>query len=160
MLHSSATILKYLIVTHVRLQLTNLCTMPTSKKISAQEYKQWLDAAFIGSPADARSHCEQTISPNYLRFQAGGDRTDFERAVEKVAFFRANSRKWESKVHFFSQDENKIAARLICNIAVGDQPEKCIELMFMADLDDKGRYESVWEQTAEYSGMNEGRNRT
>jgi hypothetical protein len=132
--------------------------MPTTKKISAQEFKTWLDGAFIGNPADARSHCEQTMSPNYLRFQAGGDRTDFERAVEKVAFFRANSRKWETRVHFFSQDDNKIAARLICNIAIGDQPEKCMELMFMAELDYKGRYESVWEQSAEYAGVNEERN--
>ncbi|CAL5870479.1 uncharacterized protein PFLUO_LOCUS4716 [Penicillium psychrofluorescens] len=134
--------------------------MPATKKISAEEFKQWVDAAFIGSPADARSHCEQTMSPNYLSFQAGGDRTDFERAVAKIAYCRENGKKWETKVCFFSQDENKIAARLLCNIAIGDQPEKCMELMYMAELDDKGRFESIWEQSAEYSGTNEEINRT
>lgn len=125
--------------------------MAATKKISPQEFKEWLDGAFVGDPAAARSWCQQTMSPNYLRYQAGGDRTDFERAVEKVTLFRTICKKWESSVEFFAQDNNKIAVRLICDLLIGEGPEKKMELMFMAELDEQGRYEYVWEQSSDYT---------
>jgi len=95
------------------------------------------------------------MNTKFLRFAAGGDRTDFERAVEKVGFFRANCKKWDSEVKFFAQDGNKIAGRLICHIAVGEDPEKKMELMFMAELDEMGRYLNLWEQAADYGNGEE-----
>lgn len=124
--------------------------MTTIKKVSAAEFKEWIDGVFIGDPAAARSWCESTISPNYLRFQAGGDRTDFERAVEKVNLFRAVCKKWVTVVKFYAQEENRVAARLMCDMRMADGPERKMELMFMAELDDKGRFEYVWEQSSDY----------
>jgi hypothetical protein len=125
--------------------------MTAVKKISAADFKEWLDGAFIGDPAAARSWCERTMSPNYLRLQAGGDRTDFERAVEKITLFRTVCKKWATSVKFFVQEENRIAARVMCEVLVGDGPERKMELMFMGELDDKGRYEYVWEQSSDYT---------
>lgn len=56
---------------------------------------------------------------------------------------------------FFAQDGNKIAARLILYIAVGENPEKKMELMFMAELDEAGRYLNLWEQATHYLGGEE-----
>lgn len=118
--------------------------MATSE-ITPEQFKEWLDGAFIGDPAAAREYCERTMSPNYLRFHAGGGRTDFEKAVEKVTLFRTICRKWEVKVNFFVQQENRIAVRCTINMAIGDGEEQEMELMFMADRDAQGRYENVWE---------------
>lgn len=85
------------------------------------------------------------MSPNYLRFHAGGGRTDFEKAVEKVRLYRTICRKWEVKVNFFVQQENRVAVRCTINMAIGDGEEQEMELMFMADRDAQGRYENVWE---------------
>jgi hypothetical protein len=124
----------------------------SSNKYTAEDLKAFLDGSFIGDPAEARSFCEQHMNPNLVRFAAGGDRTDFERAVEKVGFFRANCKRWDIEVKFFAQDGNKIAARLICYIAVGEDPEKKMELMLMAELDEAGRFTNLWEQAADYLG--------
>jgi hypothetical protein len=125
--------------------------MPAVKKLSAAEFKEWLDGAFIGDPAASRTWCEQTMSPNYFRLQAGGDPTDFERAVEKVTLFRTVCKKWETVVKFYVQEENRIAARVLCDMLVGDGLPKKMELMFMGELDDKGRFEYVWEQSSDYA---------
>lgn len=125
--------------------------MATVKKLSAAEFKEWLDGAFIGDPAAARSWCERTMSPNYLRLQAGGDRTDFERAVEKANLYRTVCKKWATVVKFYVQEENRIAARVVCQVLVGDGPERKMELMFMGELDDNGRFEYVWEQSSDYT---------
>ncbi|KAJ5159670.1 uncharacterized protein N7482_006674 [Penicillium canariense] len=127
--------------------------MSTSKKISPEEFKKFLDNVFVGNPDDARSFCESTISPSYLRFMAGGDKTDFQRAVEKVAYFREKCHTWKSSIVFFAQENNKIAARLLCDLGIGDEPAKKMELMFMAELDEQGLYESVWEQATEWVGQ-------
>ena len=74
---------------------------------SSNVLMDFLNGSFVGDPADARAFCERTITPNFIRLQAGGDKTDFERAVEKVAFFRANA-KWDLALKFFTQDGNKI----------------------------------------------------
>jgi hypothetical protein len=124
--------------------------MSPTKKHTTQDLKAFLHGSFFGDPAEARSFCEQKMNPKLLRFAAGGDRTDFERAVEKVAFFRANCKRWDVEMKFFAQDGNKIAARLIGLVAIGEDPEKKIELMFMAELDEAGRYLNVWEQVADY----------
>lgn len=116
---------------------------------TAEEFKQWLDGAFIGDPKEARAYCEQTMSPNYLRFSAGGGRTDFEKAVEKVTMFRTICRKWELKVHFVVQQGNRIATRCTVNMIIGDGKEQNMELMFMAERDADGKYENVWELSKE-----------
>jgi hypothetical protein len=85
------------------------------------------------------------MSPNYLRFSAGGGRTDFERAVEKVTLFRTICRKWEAPVNFIVQEGNKIAVRCTVSMIIGDSPEQNMELMFMAERDNEGRFENVWE---------------
>ncbi|CAI7664142.1 unnamed protein product [Penicillium crustosum] len=120
--------------------------MSSTKRYTAQDLKAFLDGTFTGDPTEARS---------FFRFAAGGDRTDFERGVEKVGFFRANCKKWDAEVKFFAQDEDKIAARLIVYIAVGDDPEKKMELMFMAELDEAGRFLNLWEQATENLGGEE-----
>lgn len=118
--------------------------MPLSP-ITAQEFEEWLNGAFIGDPNEARAFCERTMSPNYLRLSAGGGRTDFEKAVEKVTLFRTISRKWVAPVNFIVQEGNKIAVRLTVNMIIGDAPEQNMELMFMAERDAEGRFETVWE---------------
>ena len=85
------------------------------------------------------------MSPNYLRLQAGGGRTDFETAVAKVANFRTIFRKWVAPVEFLVQEGSKIAVRLNCEMIMGDEPEAKMELMFMAERDEQGRFEKVWE---------------
>ncbi|CRG87117.1 hypothetical protein PISL3812_04132 [Talaromyces islandicus] len=125
--------------------------MPAIKKLSAAEFKEWLDGAFTGDPAAARTWCERTLSPNYLRLQAGGEQTDFERAVEKVTLFRTVCNRWATSVKFYVQEGNRVAARVICEVLVGDGPQRKIELMFMGELDDKGRFEYVWEQSSDYT---------
>lgn len=122
----------------------------TAPRITAGEFKAWLDASIVGDPNEARAFCERTMNPNFLRFAAGADRTDFERAVEKVAFFRSSPGTWDASLKLFSQDGNKIAARLIVDFAIGDEPAKKVELMFMAELDGQGRYERVWELVLPY----------
>ncbi|KPM37975.1 hypothetical protein AK830_g8606 [Neonectria ditissima] len=117
----------------------------SSSKITPQEFEEWLNGAFIGDPSEARAFCERTMSPNYLRFQAGGGRTDFEAAVQKVTNFRTICRKWVAPVDFLVQDGNKIAVRLTCVLIIGDGPEQKMELMFMAERDEQGRFENVWE---------------
>lgn len=117
--------------------------------ITAEQFKQWLDGAFIGDPKEARAYCEQTMSPNYLRFSAGGGRTDFERAVEKVTLFRTICRKWVLNVNFLVQQGNKIAVRCTVSMAIGDGDEQEMELMFMAERDADGKYENVWELSKE-----------
>ncbi|KAJ9485390.1 hypothetical protein VN97_g7967 [Penicillium thymicola] len=115
--------------------------MSSTKEYTAQDLGAFLDGSFIGDPTEARSFCEQNMNPKLVRFAAGGDRTDFEQAVEKVGFFRANCKKWDAEVKFFAQDVNKIAARLTLYIAVGEDPEKKMELMFMAELDEAASQE-------------------
>lgn len=114
-------------------------------EITAEQFKQWLDGAFIGDPNEARAYCEQTMSPNYLRLSAGGGRTDFEKAVEKVTLFRKICRKWELNVHLLVQQGNTIAVRCTVQMIIGDGEEQNMELMFMAERDAEGRYENVWE---------------
>ncbi|CRL17707.1 unnamed protein product [Penicillium camemberti] len=129
--------------------------MSSTKKYTAQDLKAFLDGTFTGDPTEARSFCEQHMNPKLVRVAAGGDRTDFERGVEKVGFFRANCKRWDAEVKFFAQDGNKIAARLIVYIAVGEDPEKHMELMFMAELDEEGRFLNLWEQATDYLGGEE-----
>lgn len=83
---------------------------------------------------------------------AGGDETNFEGAVGKVAFFRANCHTWTSSVEFFAQDGNKIAARVVCDLGMGDELAKKMEMMFMAEVDEEGKYEAVWEQITAWVG--------
>jgi hypothetical protein len=118
-------------------------------KKTAQEVQDWLEGAFHGDPAEARAHCEKTMSPNYLRFQAGGGRTDFEKAVEKITLFRTITKKWSSPVTFLVQEENTIAVQFKVDMDIGDGGEKQMELMLMATIDDLGRFENVWELTSE-----------
>jgi hypothetical protein len=122
---------------------------------SSKALLDFLDGSFIGDPADARSFCERVMNPNFLRFLAGGDRTDFECAVDKVTSFRASCKKWNVSVKFFVQEGNRISARLVGDLAVGDDPVKTMELMIMAELDEQGRFLKVWEQVAEYVGTGE-----
>ncbi|KAJ5677895.1 uncharacterized protein N7477_003528 [Penicillium maclennaniae] len=110
----------------------------------------FLNGTFVGDPADARAFCERTISPNFIRLQAGDDKTDFERAVAKIAYFRANAT-WDPSLKFFTQDGNKISGRVVFVLKVGDEPAKKLELMIMAELNEQGLYERVWEQVAEYT---------
>lgn len=119
--------------------------MADIKKISPKEFEEWLDGAMIGDPKEARAYCERTMSPNYMRFQAGGGRTDFEKAVEKVTFFRGACTKWVGAVELLVQDGRQIAVRLSCEIAIGPETPKKVELMFMAIMDEQGRFEKVWE---------------
>jgi hypothetical protein len=118
-------------------------------KKTTKEVQDWLEGAFHGDPADARAHCEKTMSPNYLRFQAGGGRTDFEQAVEKITMFRTITKKWSSPVTFLVQEENRIAVQFKVDMEIGDGGEKQMELMLMATIDDLGRFENVWELTSE-----------
>jgi hypothetical protein len=53
-------------------------------------------------------------------------------------------------VVFLVQDGNKVAARLIVEMAMGDEPEKKLELMLMAEMDDQGRFENVWELSSPF----------
>lgn len=110
----------------------------------------FLNGSFNGDPAEARAFCERVLAPNYLRLYAGGDQTDFERAVEKVTYFRANG-KLTSSLKFFVQDGNKVSGRLVGDMKIGDEPTKTMELMLMAELDDQGRFVKVWEQASEYA---------
>ena len=123
--------------------------MTAVKQISAEEFKKWLDDGCLGEAADTRSWCEASMNPNFDRIQTGVDRINFEGAVEKVTLLRGICKKWESSLEFYVQDGNKIAARLICDMDFGNGPDKK-ELMFMAELDAQGRFEKVWEQTADY----------
>ncbi|OAA73030.1 hypothetical protein LEL_08814 [Akanthomyces lecanii RCEF 1005] len=117
----------------------------SQSNITSEEFKQWLDGAFLGDPEDSRAYCEQTMSPNYLRFSAGGGRTDFEAAVAKVTLFRTICRKWALNVNFLVQEGNKIAVRCTVSMIMGEGEEQNMELMFMAERDADGRYENVWE---------------
>lgn len=128
--------------------------MATSSK-SAQQLMALINGSIIGDPAEARSFCERMMNPNFLRLKAGGDRTDFERTVENVTFLRTNCKKWDASLKFFAQEGNKISARIVCDMAIGDDPVKTSELMLMAELDDQGRLEKAWEQIAEYVGSGE-----
>lgn len=121
--------------------------MSTLKPLTPSELEEWLNGAFHGPPADARSFCERTMSPNYLRLQAGGGHTDFEQAVEKVTLFRTICRKWVAPVDFLVQEGYKIAAKFTCEMLMGDGPEAKMELMLMAERDEQGRFEKVWELT-------------
>ena len=121
-------------------------------KLTPKEFEEWLDGAFKGDPSSARSFCEQTMSPHYLRFQAGGGRTDFETAVEKVTMFRTICKKWEAEVTFLVQEENRIAAQLRVEMQIGEGEEKRMELMFMGTRDEEGRFENAWELSADLVG--------
>ncbi|KAJ5900745.1 uncharacterized protein N7473_004815 [Penicillium subrubescens] len=124
----------------------------SSPKITPEDFKSFIDQIFTGDPAEARSFAESSISPNYIRFMAGGDETNFEGAVGKVAFFRANCHTWTSSLEFFAQDGNKIAARLVCSLGMGDELAKKMEMMLMAEVDEEGKYEAVWEQISPWAG--------
>ncbi|KFX96630.1 hypothetical protein V497_05301 [Pseudogymnoascus sp. VKM F-4516 (FW-969)] len=119
------------------------------QKLTPKEFGDWLSAVFHGDPAEARAFCERTMNPNYLRLQAGGGRTDFEIAVEKVAMFRTICKKWEASVTFLVQEDNKIAAQIKMEMELGEGPEKKMELMFMGTRDDQGRFENVWELSSD-----------
>lgn len=115
----------------------------------AEGFKAWLDAAFHGPPEDARAHCQRTMKPDYQRWSAGADFTDFERAVEKVALFRSICRVWRTQIRFYMEDGPRVAARLLVDVDVG-QGESRMELMFMGEKDDQGRFWKVWEQSKVY----------
>lgn len=116
-----------------------------ASRITEKDFEEWLHGAFIGDPEQAREFCQRTMSPNYLRFSAGGGRTDFEGAVAKVARFRSLDMKVLVKVEFLVQEENNLAVRCAITMTTGQEPEKQMELMFMADRDDEGRYQNVRE---------------
>ncbi|KAM3470295.1 hypothetical protein MY8738_009805 [Beauveria namnaoensis] len=116
-------------------------------EITAKEFEEWFDGTIRGDPATSREYCQRNLSPDYVRLHAGGGRTDFEQAVEKVAHFRTICRKWEGKVNFLVQQGNKIAVRYTVNVIFGDNPEQHMELMFMAERDTQGRFQKVWELT-------------
>jgi hypothetical protein len=119
------------------------------KPLTLKDLEEWLDGGFKGDPANPRSLCERTMSPNYLHFQAGGGRTNFEKAVENVTPFRTICKKWVAPVHFLVQKEGrKIAARLSCKLLVGVTPEMKMELMYIAERDDQGKFTNFWEQLA------------
>ncbi|PYH64354.1 uncharacterized protein BO88DRAFT_408525 [Aspergillus vadensis CBS 113365] len=120
--------------------------------MTPEQFKSIWDRLFTGNPNEARSFCEEVLSPNYVRLEAGSDRTDFERAVEKITFFRQNCKKINSSLLFFAYDNKKIAARLICNFAMGDEPEKKIEVMIMVELNDEEKWVSAWELICPYLG--------
>ncbi|KAG4439616.1 hypothetical protein IFR05_004911 [Cadophora sp. M221] len=113
--------------------------------LTPQSFEAWLNGAFIGDPSEARAYCEATMSPKYHRLQAQGGVTNFEQAVEKVAFFRANCNKWVAPVEMLVQEGRTVAVRLTCDLQIGDAEEQRIELMFMAERDEEGRFEKVWE---------------
>ncbi|KAL2060230.1 hypothetical protein VTL71DRAFT_9625 [Oculimacula yallundae] len=115
------------------------------RPLTPEAFSSWLDGAFIGPPSSARAYCEATMSPNYLRLQAQGGATNFEQAVEKVTFFRTHCKKWVGKVDMLVQEGNKVAVRLTCTLHIGEDEEKVMELMFMAERDGEGRFEKVWE---------------
>ncbi|GLA03124.1 hypothetical protein AnigIFM60653_002721 [Aspergillus niger] len=105
--------------------------------MTPEQFQSTWDKVFIGNPNEARSFCEEVFNPNYVRLEAGRDRTDFERAVEKVTLFRQNCKKFNSSLPFFAQDNKKIAARVICDFKMGDEPEQKLEVMIMIELDDE-----------------------
>lgn len=113
--------------------------------LTPEAFEAWLNDAFIGDPSEARAYCEATMSPNYHRLQAHGGVTNFEQAVEKVTFFRTHCKKWVAPVEMLVQEGKKVAVRLTCNLQIGDTEEKRMELMFMAERDEEGRFEKVWE---------------
>lgn len=82
---------------------------------------------------------------------AGGDKTDFERAVEKVVYFRENYHAWTSSIEFFVQEGIRIAARLVCEMGMGGEKAKKMELMFMVEVDGEGLFEAIWEQAADWT---------
>ncbi|KAH7419726.1 hypothetical protein BKA64DRAFT_716156 [Cadophora sp. MPI-SDFR-AT-0126] len=113
--------------------------------LTPELFEAWLNGAFIGDPSEARAYCEATMSPNYHRLQAEGGVTNFEQAVEKVTFFRTHCKKWVAPVHMLVQEGKKVAVRLTCDMQIGETEEKRMELMFMAERDEQGRFEKVWE---------------
>jgi hypothetical protein len=115
------------------------------QKLTAKEVEEWMDSVFKGDPAEARVFCERTMNPKYLRFQAGGGRTDFEGAVEKVKTFRTICKKWVAPVTFLVQEDDKLAAQFKVEMQLEDGPVKKMEMMFMATRDDQGRFQNVWE---------------
>jgi hypothetical protein len=121
----------------------------TLQKLTPNEVEEWFDGAFKGDPEDARAWCERTMSPNYLRFAAGRDRTDFERAVEKVKLFRTICKKWVAPVTFLVQEENRISGQMKVEMQIGEGPEKKMELMFMATRDAQGRFENMFELSSD-----------
>ncbi|KAH7400104.1 hypothetical protein BKA64DRAFT_642258 [Cadophora sp. MPI-SDFR-AT-0126] len=120
-----------------------MSTLP--KTFTPQSFEEWLNGVFIGSPSEARAYCKATMSPNYLRLQAGGDSANFEQSVEKVTFLRANCKKWVAPVQMLIQEGRNVAVRMIVNWQVGDGEEEKAELMFMGERDEEGRFEKVWE---------------
>ncbi|KAH9204059.1 hypothetical protein DL95DRAFT_320126 [Leptodontidium sp. 2 PMI_412] len=120
--------------------------MATQPKVfTPQTFEEYLKKVFVGDPSEARAYCEATLSPDYLRLQAGGDSTDFEQTVAKVAFLRTNCRKFEAPVQLLVQEGNTLAVRMLVNWQIGDGPEEETELMFMGVRDESGRFEKVWE---------------
>lgn len=115
----------------------------------ANGFQAWLAAAMNGPPEEARAHCERTMNPDYQRWSGGADFTDFERAVEKVTLFRSICRVWRTDVRFYVEEGRQVAARLVVDMDMG-QGESRMELMFMGEKDDQGRFWKVWEQTKEY----------
>lgn len=123
-----------------------------SIRMAPEQFQSTWDKVFIGNPNEARSFCEEVLNPNYVRLEAGRDRTDFERAVEKVTLFRQNCKKFNSSLPFFAQDNKKIAARVICDFKMGDEPEQKLEVMIMIELDDEEKWVAAWEQFSPFSG--------
>ncbi|GFN20888.1 flavin containing amine oxidoreductase family protein [Aspergillus tubingensis] len=120
--------------------------------MTPEQFKSIWDRIFTGNPSEARSFCEEVLNPNYVRLEAGSDRTDFERAVEKITFFRQNCTKINSSLLFFACDNKKIAARLIFDLAMGDEEEKKLEVMIMVELDDEEKWVAAWELITPYLG--------
>lgn len=114
-------------------------------KMTEKEFEEWMNGAFQGDPAEARAFCERSMSPNMIRMSAGGGKTTFEDAVKKIANFRTITKKWVAPVNLLVQEGNKLSARLTCEMITGDEPEVKMELMFMAERDEQGRFEKVWE---------------
>ncbi|PYI11098.1 hypothetical protein BO78DRAFT_393575 [Aspergillus sclerotiicarbonarius CBS 121057] len=126
--------------------------MSTVKKLTPEQFKSRFDGVFHGSPDEARSYMQGILNPNYIWYQAGSNRTDFERAVEKATYLRTNCKKWDSSLMFFAQDENRIAARLVADMALGDMPETKVEVMMMLEVDEERKWVAAWEQATEFLG--------
>ncbi|KAI9737184.1 MAG: hypothetical protein M1834_000777 [Cirrosporium novae-zelandiae] len=135
---------------------TPLLQMASPAPMTSQEFEDWLTEVFLGGPADARSFCERTMSRKYLRYNAGGDRVDFEMAVERTAKFRNDCRHYVGRVQSLTQEGNRLAARITCELKMEEGPEGKFELMFMGERDGEGRFERVWELFVPMTGEAEG----
>ncbi|KAH9206642.1 hypothetical protein DL95DRAFT_450741 [Leptodontidium sp. 2 PMI_412] len=122
------------------------------QNLTPESFQAWLNGAFIGDPLESRAYCEATMSPSYYRLQARGGVADFQQAVEKVTFFRTHCKKWVAPVDMLVQEGKKVAVRLTCDLQIGDTEEKRMELMFMAERDEEGRFEKVWELSMPVEG--------